>query len=432
MAKTVIDPKAFIDGAESWLSTNVLTADVAVQGAVLVLAFLIGTLVQATLGKRLATAIDSLKIPARTRRILRNAGRLVLPLTAFLVLLPLHSAFTEKIIPFQYGLIDAAQGLLLAWIAIRLLVQFIGNAFARNTIALSVWVIAALGILGILGETAHLLDSFGMNIGQFRLSALTVAKAIFALFLTIYLARNLSRLIEIRVHQIKGLSLASRVLISKIVNLVLLCTAILIGIATAGVDLSLLAVFSGAVGLGVGFGLQRGISNLFSGMMLLFDRSIQPGDVIELPGSTFGVVKQMGARYVEVVTRDNKSYLIPNEDLVTSQVVNWSHGDTLVRLAVPFGVDYRHNPHDVIKIAVEAAKSVPRVVPENAPLCHFTGFGESSLDFSLCFWIQDADKGITNVRGEILLALWDAFQKHNISIPYPHREVLLTEVKKAG
>ena len=167
------------------------------------------------------------------------------------------------------------------------------------------------------------------------------------------------------------------------------------------------------------------VSNLVSGIIILLDKSIKPGDVISL-GSTFGWIDALGARYVSVVTRDGKEFLIPNEDLITGQVVNWSHSSPFVRLDVLFGTSYGDNPHDVRKIAIDAALSVDRVLERpRAPVCHIVNFGDSSIDYKLRFWIDDPTGGLTNIRGNVYLALWDAFQEHGISIPFPQREVRL-------
>jgi small-conductance mechanosensitive channel len=199
---------------------------------------------------------------------------------------------------------------------------------------------------------------------------------------------------------------------------------VLTTLSTAGIDLTTLTVFSGAIGLGLGFGLQKVISNLVSGMIILADRSIKPGDVIQL-GETFGWIQSLRARFVSVVTRDGRKYLIPNEDLITKQVINWSYTEELVRLDVTFRVSYAANPHEIRRIAVEAAARVPRVQADPGPLCHLAEFGEYSLDFVLRFWIRDPAGGLTNVRGAVLLALWDAFQAHAVEIPLPQREVIV-------
>ena len=198
------------------------------------------------------------------------------------------------------------------------------------------------------------------------------------------------------------------------------------GLRLVGVDLTGLAVLSGAIGVGLGFGLQKVVSNLVSGIIILLDKSIKPGDVISL-GDTFGWINSLGARYVSVVTRDGKEYLIPNEDLITGQVVNWSHSNEFVRLDIYFGTAYSDDPHKVREIAINAAKSVDRVLSFKAPVCHIVGFGDSSVDYILRFWIRDPTGGLTNIRGNVYLALWDAFQEHGISIPFPQREVKVLE-----
>ena len=195
--------------------------------------------------------------------------------------------------------------------------------------------------------------------------------------------------------------------------------------ADVGVDLTGLAVLSGAIGVGLGFGLQKVVSNLVSGVIILLDKSIKPGDVISL-GETFGWIRELRARFVSVVTRDGREFLIPNEDFITTQVVNWSFSDRFVRLDVDFGVSYDSDPHEVTRLAIEAASSVDRVVSDRKkPVCWMTEFGDSSINFKLRFWIIDPQDGLTNVRGKVLLALWDTFNEHGIKIPYPHREVIV-------
>ena len=178
----------------------------------------------------------------------------------------------------------------------------------------------------------------------------------------------------------------------------------------------------GAIGLGIGFGMQKVVSNLVSAIILLLDKSIKPGDVISV-GETFGWITGLGARYVSVVTREGKEHLIPNEDLITGQVVNWSHSSDLVRLDIPFGVAYDSDPHLVREIAKSAVGDVKRIVKIPNPQCHIVGFGDSSVDLKLRFWIRDPSAGLTNVRGDAYLALWDALKENNIEIPFPRRDV---------
>ncbi len=420
----------------SWAQENILTTDSAVQAGILVTALVIAICCAPPIRSRLIAYINTIpKIPFRLTQVLHNLTKLVYPIIGLIVIFAGSKIAGAQGFGFETTFSEAVSKLLIAWIFIRIIVQFIENNFARNMFALIIWAIAALSIFGVLDQTNAALDAFGISFGDFRISALGVIKGILALAAMLYGAMFLAGFIEHRLAKIQSLNVASQVLISKIIRLFLIIFALLIGITTAGIDLSLLAVFGGAVGLGVGFGLQRGISNLFSGLMLLVDQSIKPGDIIEVPSpdgstTTFGWVNEMGGRQTEIITRDNKSFLIPNEHLITQQVVNWSRGDTLVRLEVKFGVHYNSDPHEVRRICAEAAKKPERVQDTPAPICHITGFGDSSIDFTLRFWIRDAEKGVTNIKGEVFLALWDALKEHGIQIPYPHREVFLHEASK--
>jgi small-conductance mechanosensitive channel len=412
--------------AVDWIRQSLLSADVLGQLALIVVALLAAWLLQRALGPRLGSRIDGFDIPTRAARILKSIVKLILPLAALVIV------YTGSVLYAGLGdgrapdLLVVATKLLVAWIVISSVLQFVENAFARNLFTLAIWAVAALSIFGVLDQTAEALDSLAIGFGDFRVSVLAVLKGLFAVFILLYLALFASSFAERRVFRMSSVSRSTQVLLAKIVRVTLIVIALLIAVTSAGIDLSLFAVFGGALGLGIGFGLQKGVSNLFSGMLLLMDRSIKPGDVIELPEiGAFGWVNNMAARYTEIVTRDNKSVLIPNEDFITQRVINWSHGNRQVRIHVPFGVHYDSDPHRVTEIAIEAARSVDRVVSDPAPVCWITEFGDSAINFDLRFWIQDAERGVGNMRGKVFLALWDAFQENGIRIPYPHREVFL-------
>ncbi|TKW66599.1 MAG: mechanosensitive ion channel [Paracoccus denitrificans] len=311
-----------------------------------------------------------------------------------------------------------------AVLAIAFLSRLIANALARRIVKWGAWIWAVLYLLGMTPEAAQLLDSIALRLGSVRLSALTVLQAHAVMAALIAGARLITAAVSRKLGESADLSPTMRVLVAKLLQIVLFTLAIIIGLRSIGVDLTGLAVFSGAVGVGIGFGLQKVVSNLVSGVIILLDKSVKPGDVISL-GDTFGWIDALGARYVSVVTRDGKEYLIPNEDLVTNQVVNWSHTNEFVRLDVHFGTSYRDDPHKVSKVAINAAMTVKRVLAQRTPVCWITGFGDSSVDFVLRFWISDSQGGLTNVRGQVYLALWDAFKENDINIPFPQREVRL-------
>ncbi|MCA0042025.1 mechanosensitive ion channel family protein [Celeribacter litoreus] len=309
-----------------------------------------------------------------------------------------------------------------AWIGVEFVVQLVRNRALRRIVRWGLWAYVTLYFFGGIETAAEFLDSIAITFGSFRLSALAVLKALVVTGLLFTFARLTAGQTSTRIRQNEDISPSMRELIIKGVQLSLYGAAFFIGLKAVGFDLTGLAVLSGAIGVGLGFGLQKVVSNLVSGVIILLDKSIKPGDVISL-GETFGWINTLGARYASITTRDGKEYLIPNEDLITGQVVNWSHTNDFVRLDIYFGTSYNDDPHKVRKIAIEAASSVDRVLSTRAPVCHIVGFGDSSVDYILRFWITDPTGGLTNVRGNVYLALWDAFQANDISIPFPQREV---------
>ena len=328
--------------------------------------------------------------------------------------------------PSRSFILAGIGNLALAWFLIALASRLITNNFLRSVVRYVGWIWATLVILNLTDEARTLLDSAAINVGNLHLSLWLVLQAVFFLGVLFALARFLSRTTSAGLRRNEDISPSMQVLAVKFIQVALYGLAVFIGLKATGVDLTGLAVLSGAIGVGLGFGLQKVVSNLVSGVIILLDKSIKPGDVISL-GETFGWIDTLGARYTSVVTRDGKEYLIPNEDLITGQVVNWSHTNDFVRLDIHFGTSYSDNPHKVRELAINAAKSVERVLTIKPPVCHIVDFGDSSIDYILRFWIRDPTGGLTNIRGNVYLALWDAFQENEISIPFPQREVRLLD-----
>ncbi len=324
--------------------------------------------------------------------------------------------------PSRSYILSLIATLAMAWLAVVFATRLIRSMFLRRVVRLGAWAYVTLYVLGILDQTAEILDAAALSIGDMRLSLLLVVQGIVVIGVLLALARFVTTTTSSRIQSNEDISPSMRVLIVKVVQIVFYAIAFYVGVRSLGIDLTGLAVLSGAIGVGLGFGLQKVVSNLVSGVIILLDKSIKPGDVISL-GETFGWIQTLGARYASVVTRDGKEYLIPNEDLITSQVVNWSHSDQFVRLDIHFGTAYDDDPHQVRKLAIDAAKGVERVLSSRPPVCHIVGFGDSSVDYILRFWISDPTGGLTNIRGNVFLALWDTFKANDISIPFPQREV---------
>lgn len=328
--------------------------------------------------------------------------------------------------PSRSYLIGLAATLAAIYVGIAFAARLVRNRPLRRMVTWGLWIYATLYMLNVADEVAVFLDDVALTIGEFRLSVMTVLTALVVVGALLTMARLASTTTAATIRKNEDISPSMQVLAVKGVQILLYGLAFFIGVRAVGIDLTGLAVLSGAIGVGLGFGLQKVVSNLVSGVIILLDKSIKPGDVISL-GETFGWIQTLGARYASVVTRDGKEYLIPNEDLITGQVVNWSHSNDFVRLDIYFGTAYSDDPHVVRKLAVDAAKGVDRVLSYKAPVCHIVGFGDSSVDYILRFWIKDPTGGLTNIRGNVYLALWDAFKENDISIPFPQREVKIIE-----
>ncbi|MGR6431184.1 mechanosensitive ion channel family protein [Rhizobium sp. PAMB 3174] len=319
------------------------------------------------------------------------------------------------------------------WWVVSVLTRIIRNRSLARFVAVVVWIYIAIIVLGFETSVGHTLDQAALTMGGMRISLLSITKGVMITASLLWLAVLVGNVASNRIDRFEDISPAFRVLLGKLIKIALILFAGAFALSATGIDLTAFTVFSGAVGVGVGFGLQKVVSNFLSGMIILMDKSIKPGDTISL-GETFGWIRELRARFVSVITRDGREYLIPNEDFITQQVVNWSFSSAYVRIDVDFGVSFDSDPHEVVRIAIETAKSIPRVSDYKAPVCWMTAFGASSLDFKLRFWITDPNNGLTNVRGQVLLALWDAFKEAGISIPYPHREIIMrgpVEVRQA-
>jgi small-conductance mechanosensitive channel len=312
----------------------------------------------------------------------------------------------------------------MAWVVIQLATSIILDRFWSRLIAALSWSIAALNIIGILDETIALMERIGFHLGDVHLTLLSIVKALAILVALLKCVGWLSAYLEKKLIGVPEIMPSTRLMITKSVNITLLFLVCLIALSSIGINLTALTLFSGAIGVGIGFGLQKIVGNFISGLILLSDKSIKPGDVVQL-ADVYGWVKHMGGRYVSVVTRDEKEYLIPNEDLITQQVINWSYSSRKIRIRVPVGISYKADPHEVIKMIVREVKDISRILADPAPKCLLRGFGESSIDLELRFWINDPQNGVANVTSEALLKIWDVLKEKDIEIPFPQRDVHL-------
>jgi small-conductance mechanosensitive channel len=395
---------------------------------VVVLAAAGAFLVHRTLGQSLAARTEGGDEYAVRHLALKTLQRILFPLSMLLGVLAGRALLQHQGNPVN--LLDLAVPLLTSLATIRILIYFLRKTFRpgpvvkawENLIASSIWIVVALNLLGWLPAVLKSLDDVAMQVGSSRISVLATIKLALALALLWLLAQWLGRVIENRISQAEYVNAGMQVALVKLSKFVLMVLVFLLALDAVGIDLTALTVFGGALGVGLGFGLQRIASNFISGFIVLFDRSIRPGDVITIDNK-LGWVQELHARYVVVKDRDGVERLIPNEMLITNEVINWSYSDRNVRLKIPVSISYDNDPEQALALLDEAAKANPRVLADPAPTSRLMAFGDSGVELELRVWIQDPEAGLGSVRSDVNLAIWRAFKAAGIVIPYPQRDL---------
>lgn len=406
-----------------WAETHVLQFYTILQISVIAAAVVAGGYIGRRIRTHLTQKLSSLNLQQIYLANLCKTFVQQMPQIMLLIILWLCMIGLRDVLKTSF-LITLTVNLLFAWVLIRLATSVLLDRFWSRLVATLVWILAALNILGILGPAIDFLEKFGVTIGSVHITVITVVKASIVLILLFRLSTWLTELLEKKLHQVPNITPSTHVLLSKIIKIALFFFIFLVAINSVGLDLTVLTVFSGAVGVGIGFGLQKVVGNFISGIILLIDKSIKPGDVIQI-GDTYGWIVQLRGRYVSINTRDGRELLIPNEDLITQQVINWSYSNPFVRLKVPVGISYQNNPHHAIAVMLESVKNVERVLDDPAPKCLLMGFGDSSIDLELRFWIADPQNGVNSVRSAVMLKIWDALKEAGIEIPFPQRDLHL-------
>ncbi len=415
----------FLNTAQEWATGFFYSADTVYQAT----AFMVALLAAKIMARPIVKGINYLSEQVSTRWLSSFVARLdsiAYPLSALIILWLLTAAF--GIIGKPAEILRVAANLFGVWVAIRFTATFVENRTVARWISVFVWSIAALNILGLLEPTLTQMDAIGFSLGKTRLSLLVVFKGLLAFAGFLWLATLLARVSERRIQSITTLTPSLRVLIVKITRTMLIILAFIIGLNTLGIDLTSLAVFSGAIGVGIGFGLQKVVSNFISGIILLLDRSIKPGDVIYISDTdTYGWVNALGARCVSVVTRDGKEHLIPNELLITEKVENWSYSNRDVRIKIPVGISYESDPRKALELMMEVAAENPRILKNPSPNALLRNFGDSSVNLELRAWIDDPANGIGNIISSISLDIWDKFHANGVAFPFPQRDLHIRE-----
>lgn len=297
--------------------------------------------------------------------------------------------------------------------------------------------IAGASFLAYLGELKPFIDllnseQFSYQLGDTQISAYLVLKSLLTVSVGLWLAGWLADYVESHVKNMEKIRLRSRIIIIKFLQILIYFILFLLMLDIIGIDLTALGILGGAIGIGIGFGLQKITSNFISGMILLFENSIEMNDLVELSDGLFGFVRHTGARYTLIETFEGREVMVPNEDFVTNRVTNWTFTNTHGRIEITIGVSYNSNLDLVQKLLIDCAKSHPLCLEEPAPACFITEFADSSVNFVLYFWIGDVTAGRMGPRSDVMHAIWNSFKEHDVTIPFPQRDVHLFHPDKTG
>ncbi|ALO46189.1 mechanosensitive ion channel family protein [Pseudohongiella spirulinae] len=358
----------------------------------------------------------------------RSLQRLLWPLVALALVLPARAVLHRYELPSV--VLDVASPVLTALAVVRFSVYLMRKAFTQNALlrssenilAISIWLVVIFHLLGWLNPVLAMLDSIAITLGESRVSVLSALNLLLIVAFAFIVALWLAEVVNRQVQRMPGVTPSFKVGVSKFSRFLLITLAFLLALNAVGINLSSLAIFGGALGVGLGFGLQRIASNFISGFILVLDRSIKPGDVITV-GDKFGWVQELNARYIVVRNREGVDTLIPNENLITSEVINWSYADPNVRLTIAVQISYDDDPEEAMALMLECAKASPRVLAEPPPSVRLTQFADSGIELQLRVWIADANNGFAPVKSDVNLAIWRAFKQADITIPYPQRDL---------
>jgi small-conductance mechanosensitive channel len=326
------------------------------------------------------------------------------------------------------ALIPHSVALVTAFITARRYVDIFVHGYLQRYVVGIVWLVLALAAINEVDSLIELLSSFVFAVGKVKITLWEVLKAIFTFLVLVWAMRRGTDLLNLTLSKRRGVNPSALALFTKSIYIFGIIIILLITLNVMGVDLTALAFFGGALGIGLGFGLRAITSNFISGIFLLLDKSIKPGDVIQID-NTYGVVKHMNARYMVMRRRDDVEVLIPNETLMVNNVVNWSYSNKLLRQDLKLSVDYNANLDQVRDILVYVARQHRRVVQDPGPRVLITAFGDNGIDLFLRYWITDPENGLRPVISDLYWGIWEEFKKVGITIPAPQRVVYVDDIE---
>jgi len=390
------------------------------EGGTILMVFLVSFILASVLKRTIYKKLGAVPSPWISKTLVPAFAALSMPAAYVLICAMVKGNILQRGI--DDVLLSPASSLAIGWFLVVMVNRMTREPFWQKLLGTIIVIVTLLGITGLLEPTSQGLEKISIPFGSVDITLLGIFHGLAMLLFLIWLSIRLSGAAETQMHRMPNITPSMEVLFSKILKVVLISLSIVIGLNSFGIQLSSLTVLGGAIGLGLGFGLQKVISNLISGVILLLDKSIKPGDVISI-GDTYGWINKLSARYVSVITRDGRENLIPNENLITNEVENWSFSDTKVRLRSPVGISYDADVRKAMELCKQAATNCERVLKDPAPQCPVKGFGDNSVDLELRFWIADPAKGVTNIKSMVYLEIWDLFHEHDIEIPFPQRDI---------
>lgn len=266
---------------------------------------------------------------------------------------------------------------------------------------------------------------FTLTIGNFKITLYAALKSVLSIILIFWITAIIVEFSDKRISSMKKMRVANKSLFQKILQIIIYVIATLVTLNILGIDLTSLTILSGAIGIGLGFGLQKIASNFVSGMILLIERALKIGDLIELEDGTFGYVRKFFSRATLIETIDGKEVIVPNEEFIIKQVVNWTLTNSKARITINLGVSYGSDIEKARELALEATRAHPRCLDDPAVVCWLDSFGDSSVNFILYFWVDDVNAGFRNVKSEVMFNIWNKFKENNIEIPFPQQDIHL-------
>lgn len=404
-----------------------LLVDLTTEAALWQFAVIVGAVLSAWLINDALRVYVMRKAPESWKLGIGSIKRVLFPLST------LTFVWVAKIILSYWqhtSLLLLASKLLLAMALIRIAVYAIRYIIEpggllktlENVISGLIWVLTALHLSGLQKQTFDALESIEFNIGINSINLLIALQAILSIVMTIFIALWVSRIIENRLMTAQNLNMNMRVVLTKLLRMSLLAIAVLIALSAVGLDITVLSVFGGALGIGLGFGLQRIASNYVSGFIILLDKSMQIGDVATID-SHYGVVSDLRTRYLVLRKLDGTEVIIPNETLIITPVINHSLTDRKARVQMAVQISYDSPLELALQLMEGVANRQARVLADPAATAQIKGFGDSGIDLMLSVWITDPEEGTASLQSQIYLGIWRVFQENKISIPFPQREV---------